>query len=362
MNELNSCTGQVYYSPLHGEYVLFDLETTGFGSNAEIIEIGAVHCDQDGNVLNEFSTLVKPSSYIPYDIQQLTGITNTMVKDSPSIQEALPKFLEFVGDKPLAGHNIKNFDMKHINRACYKLGLPACNNNLIDSLLWAKRLLHRNKDVSVDYLVNEFDIPKRDAHRALNDAYMENDLYLKLCDIYNKQQALDSQTTLPYQKEVVQGTQVGLNLFNNAFEENPKTVAKSINNQQEGKIFSSYSNSKGSFKVASYKPSLKPKEHQEQKSLFFNENKHYLLAVVSNNNITIEVHGYFSNLNSMLATLNDRNNSPLGTKSFEWKKLDNSWAIIVRAPIQKNFERFKTVAKNMNLPLEIKNNENVMER
>lgn len=358
MNDLNNCTGQVYNSPLHGEYVLFDLETTGFGSKAEIIEIGAVHCDQDGNVLNEFQTLVKPSSYIPYDVQQLTGITDEMVKNSPTIYEALPKFLHFIGDKPLAGHNIKNFDMGHINRACYKLGLPSCNNNMIDTLIWAKKLLHRTKDVSVDFLVKEFNIKQRDAHRALNDAYMENDLYLKLCELYNKQQALDSQTSLPYNKEVVEGTQVGLNLFNNTFEPTEKTVAKPSVKKEDFLFFSN----RNSYKTASYKPSLKPKEPREQKSLFFNENKHYLLAVVSNNSIEIEVHGYFSNLNSMLSTLNDRNKSSLGTKSFEWRKQDNSWSIIVRAPIQRNFERFKAVAKSMNIPLEVKNIEVVMER
>ena len=251
--------------------------------------------------------------------------------------------------------------MKHINRACYRLGLPACNNNLVDSLLWAKRLLHRNKDVSVDHLVNEFHIRKRDAHRALNDAYMENDLYLKLCEIYTKQQTFSTQATLPYDREVIQGTQVGLNLFNNTFEKSPESSIENSNKQQDVKT-SLYTNSNGNFKVASYKPSLKPKEHQEQRSLFFSQNKHYLLAVVSNNNITIEIHGYFSNLNSMLSTLNDRNNSPLGTKSFEWRKQDNSWSIVVRPPLQKNFERFKAVAKNMNLPLKIKNNENIMER
>lgn len=80
---------------LHDTFVVFDLETTGFSAKADkIIEIGAVKVEK-GKIVDRFSTFVNPQVPIPFRIEQLTSINDNMVIDAPTIEEILPKFMEF---------------------------------------------------------------------------------------------------------------------------------------------------------------------------------------------------------------------------------------------------------------------------
>ncbi|MBQ6632105.1 MAG: PHP domain-containing protein, partial [Romboutsia sp.] len=98
-------------------FVVFDIETTGFSNtNDKITEIGAVKI-QNFKVVDRFSELINPQKDISYKIQELTGITNDMVKDKPTIEEVLPKFIEFIGDSVLVAHNAE-FDMSFISEKC----------------------------------------------------------------------------------------------------------------------------------------------------------------------------------------------------------------------------------------------------
>ena len=76
--------------------MVVDLETTGLGAGAEITEIGAVRV-RDGAVVDEFSSLVKPSRPIPPFITSLTGITPAMVADADPIAAILDRFMEWSG-------------------------------------------------------------------------------------------------------------------------------------------------------------------------------------------------------------------------------------------------------------------------
>ena len=90
---------------LSDTYVVFDLETTGFSSvKDKIIEIGAVKV-VEGRITERFSTFVNPKRPIPFEITQLTGISDQMVMDAPDIESVLPDFMEFVGDAVLVAHN-----------------------------------------------------------------------------------------------------------------------------------------------------------------------------------------------------------------------------------------------------------------
>ena len=87
--------------PFDGEFVAFDLETTGLSSvNDRITEVGAVIL-KNGKEIDRFQTLVDPERLLTPENIELTGITNEMLKGQPKIEEILPKFLEFVGDRPL---------------------------------------------------------------------------------------------------------------------------------------------------------------------------------------------------------------------------------------------------------------------
>lgn len=103
-----------------GDYVVFDLETTGVSCyNDQVVEISAVKV-KNGQIVEEFTSLVNPGCPISYGASQVNGITDEMVADAPSFDVALAEFLKFVGDYVLVGHNIHTFDMKFLYRDAEK--------------------------------------------------------------------------------------------------------------------------------------------------------------------------------------------------------------------------------------------------
>ena len=92
-------------------FVVFDLETTGLNAvTNEIIEIGAIRFDTNKPV-EVFHTFIKPYKKISAKITSINGITNKMVEGCPTIEEVLPRFIDFIGDDVLVAHN-SDFDMK----------------------------------------------------------------------------------------------------------------------------------------------------------------------------------------------------------------------------------------------------------
>ncbi|MBQ7752385.1 MAG: 3'-5' exonuclease, partial [Treponema sp.] len=111
----------------------FDTETTGIkAEDCTIIEIGAVKFNKDGE-LDRFSTLINPNLPIPQIITQITKITDSMVCSAPFIKEVLPRFIDFIGDSILMGHNVQ-FDLNFLNSECEKNGLPYVKNHALDTL------------------------------------------------------------------------------------------------------------------------------------------------------------------------------------------------------------------------------------
>lgn len=163
------------------DFVAFDIETTGLARNEEIIEIGAVKVS--GNkATGKFSMLVKPRKYIPYLIEEVTGITNIMVSDAPEIEEVLPDFLDFIGDSVLLGHNIVSFDSKFICREAANLGINI-KNPLFDTLTYAKGLRKScglPDKLSLASLTDFFGISVNARHRAFDDALANTKVYFCL--------------------------------------------------------------------------------------------------------------------------------------------------------------------------------------
>ena len=96
------------------KYVVLDIETTGLDpSYNKIIELSAIRVVNNAEV-DSFSSLVKPINPIDDFITGLTGITNDMVLEAPSIEDVLPQFCEFVGGNVIVGHNV-NFDILYDN-------------------------------------------------------------------------------------------------------------------------------------------------------------------------------------------------------------------------------------------------------
>ncbi|QXW65568.1 PHP domain-containing protein [Streptobacillus moniliformis] len=163
------------------EFVVFDIETTGFSPiNDKIIEIGAVKL-KNGKVLDRFSEFVNPQTIIPKKIVELTGINDNMVKDSDIIDKVMPRFLEFVKGTTLVAHNAK-FDVGFISKKCEDLNLET-DFSYIDTLEWSKILVDDVKRFNLDTLTKRFNIKLENHHRAVDDANATAELFKKLLSL-----------------------------------------------------------------------------------------------------------------------------------------------------------------------------------
>ncbi|MFP5225488.1 MAG: DEDD exonuclease domain-containing protein, partial [Actinomycetota bacterium] len=151
-------------------FVVFDLETTG-GSpeGCQITEIGAVKI-RGGEVIGEFQTLVDPLEPIPPAISVLTGITDSMVQGCPTIGEALPAFLEWIGEAALVAHNAA-FDVGFLKAVCRRFFEPEPKNPVICTVRLAKRLVRDEvPNLKLATLATALRSPHHPNHRALDDA------------------------------------------------------------------------------------------------------------------------------------------------------------------------------------------------
>jgi DNA polymerase III, alpha chain, Gram-positive type len=151
------------------QYVVFDIETTGLSIiNNKIIELAGVKM-RDGKEVDRFSTFIDPHESIPYHIQQLTNITDEMVRGAPELEPKLKEFVEFVGDDILVAHNAR-FDIGFLQAACKSFGMPELDNPVLDTLELA-RFLHPNmKNHRLNTLADKYKISLDNHHRAVDDS------------------------------------------------------------------------------------------------------------------------------------------------------------------------------------------------
>ncbi|KEI01414.1 PolC-type DNA polymerase III [Clostridium botulinum] len=161
---------------INDTFVVFDLETTGFSSEYDkIIEIGAVKI-KHGNIIDSFSTFVNPEIKIPYNITELTSITNDDVKNADTINSVLPKFMEFCGDSVLVAHNA-NFDMSFIRKNCNDLNMDI-NYTIMDTVPLAKFLFPELKRYKLNTIAKHLGVSLENHHRAVDDAKATGDILL----------------------------------------------------------------------------------------------------------------------------------------------------------------------------------------
>lgn len=166
---------------MQGDCIAFDLETTGLDpAKDEIIEIGMARF-RDGELVDQFQSLVKPSLPIPSDITHLTGIHPEDVEDAPAFKTLRPALIQFFANRPVIAHNAP-FDLAFMQ----KQGMLK-NNPAIDTYELAAMALPSAPRYSLYSLTTLFDIPLLRAHRALDDAVATGKLYwqlwLKLCGL-----------------------------------------------------------------------------------------------------------------------------------------------------------------------------------
>ena len=167
---INEYKGQSLYLEWVDNYVVVDIETTGYVlHHDEITELAAVKV-VNGMIVSEFQSLVKTSLPISEGITRLTGITNEMLDTAPIISKILPRFLAFVWSDIVVAHNA-NFDINFINDACIVNNLGfALDNDFIDTMMLSRELFPTEHSHKLKYLVKRFGIANEVEHRGLSDA------------------------------------------------------------------------------------------------------------------------------------------------------------------------------------------------
>lgn len=164
-------------------FVVFDLETFGLNSHKnEIIEIGAIKL-KGTRIVDTFSSFVNPNKIIPKRISELTHITQDMVDNAPTIEDVLPKFLEFTKDAVMVAHN-SAFDMGFIRRDAKKYMGIDYKPPIIDTLQMARDLYPDLKGYNLDRLNKIFKLSLENHHRAIDDAQSTAKLFIMFLEKY----------------------------------------------------------------------------------------------------------------------------------------------------------------------------------
>lgn len=174
---------------LDAPYVVFDIETTGFSAMKDkIIEIGAVKV-VNGNITERFSEFVNPEIPIPFRIEQLTSINDSMVAEAPTIDVILPRFEEFCRGCVMVAHNAE-FDMSFIKKNYEDLGIER-EDTIVDTVGMARFLLPQLNRFKLDTVAKAVGVSLEHHHRAVDDAACTAEIFVKflqMCrerDVFN---------------------------------------------------------------------------------------------------------------------------------------------------------------------------------
>ena len=155
-------------------YVALDVETTGLEAGTdEIIEVAAVRF-RGPAVEATFQRLIKPRYSLPIKIEQLTGIEERELAAAPSFHEVAPELARFLRTYPIVGHSI-GFDLRMLGAQGLRVAQPS-----YDTFELATLLLPGQPSYSLSGLARALEIPHPEAHRALADAEVARQLFLKL--------------------------------------------------------------------------------------------------------------------------------------------------------------------------------------
>ena len=153
------------------EYVVFDLETTGLSTRYDhIIEFGAVIMKR-GMEIKRVDILIKPPVALSTFTKNLTHITEDDLKNAKSFAEVKDEILDLIKGRVLVAHNA-SFDYGFLNAELNRLGLPALDNPVIDSLDLSKNLLKSRRAYRLGNVCRAYNVEYDEevAHRADYDA------------------------------------------------------------------------------------------------------------------------------------------------------------------------------------------------
>jgi DNA polymerase III epsilon subunit family exonuclease len=180
-------------------FIVVDIETTGYGPPEHAItEIAALRIWR-GQITDRYASLVNPGRPIPWNIVKLTGISDAMVKDAPSIEDVMLEFWMFAGPAPLVAHN-SSFDRRFLEHAARtSLGKNLDNADLCTVRL-ARKLHPELPSRSLGPLAEYYGIHIEARHRAMGDAEATAIIFLEFLRKVSDLGVHDLPSLLAFQK------------------------------------------------------------------------------------------------------------------------------------------------------------------
>ena len=181
VNDKKQIITSYYPDKDYNEFVVFDIETTGLSAlNDAITEIGAIKI-KDGQVIDSFSQLINPEREIPEFITNLTGITDKMVANKPTIDQVILEFYDFIKGSVLVAHNA-SFDVGFIREKLKSVNL-GLYNPVFDTLELARAVFPDLRNHKLDTIAQYLDVNLDNHHRAVDDATATKDIFVKIMDM-----------------------------------------------------------------------------------------------------------------------------------------------------------------------------------
>lgn len=163
--------------------IVLDTETTGLDYTRErIIEFAAVRLE-NGKITDEYQTLINPQQHIRKSSMAIHGITEEMVKDAPTEEEAMPEILKFIGNYPIVAHNAI-FDYSFLNEAKLRVTGEKLENPHIDTQAMFKEIAPDLESHGLEALTERFNVELNNHHRAMADTMGLALAYPKLKKLY----------------------------------------------------------------------------------------------------------------------------------------------------------------------------------
>lgn len=167
------------------KFVVVDLETTGLSAERESIIEYAFIKYRNGKLHEKLTALCRPDNPIPPEIQEITGITNEMVRDKKHFRKHIPDILDFIGDYPIIGHNV-SFDMRFFRNQLQMAGVNASflkEREIYDTLLLSRTFLFYLPNFNLTSLSSHLGIDAVEFHRAEGDARVCAEIFIKILSV-----------------------------------------------------------------------------------------------------------------------------------------------------------------------------------
>ncbi len=210
------------------KFAITDIETTGGGIKGNKITEICVLVVQNGEVIEEFDSLVNPNSSIPLYIETLTGINDAMVANAPEFSEIAEEVDRITKDCVFVAHNV-NFDYSIIRSEFKALGL-AFDRKRLCTIRLAKKLIPGLFSYSLGNICSSINIPHLDKHRARGDCEATVILFQRCCSLDT-----DFKVLSHFLNQRTAASYLPPNFKNADFDDLPKTTGVYFFKDKEGK-------------------------------------------------------------------------------------------------------------------------------